>query len=63
MIALQSHLVHSGSKLKTPGEEDRGMLVVKTVRRETEHRGMLGGHREVEYKEEEKEEEDREKRG
>lgn len=33
MIPLQSELVHSGAKLKTPGEEDRGMLVVKRGRK------------------------------
>lgn len=51
MIALQSALFHSGAELKTPGEEDRGMLV-KTGRRETEKRGMSGGDRQREGEEE-----------
>lgn len=73
MIALQSELVHSGAKLKTPGEEDWGMLVVKRgrgrpARRETELRGMSGGDGGRERKrflmiEEQEEEAEREKRG
>lgn len=55
MIALQSELVHSGAKLKTPGEEDWGDVGSKEreqrlVRRETELRGMSGGDRERERK-------------
>lgn len=45
MIALQSELVHSAAKLKTPGEEDWGTQVVKRGRQGCRGEGQSSGGR------------------